>query len=231
MCEYLLEQLNVKLNVAAASLSLPPSSLVSPDVSVLDGQGAVANSIVDGDGVRVDTSSMDVVAGACAASKTLVVAPSQGPTTITVQTTPTVSALAVLRRGGNAPSSLASPYLSPLASSGPIASTLTSPSSAIATTSAAHIVLAQLNRLTAEAVELDMFEAVRDRFDRGEFYDCRAPSCMFRLLLIFFRELPLPLIPYERFGEWVTVVLHQMQVHESSATDRRDLGTWGDWAT
>jgi hypothetical protein len=66
--------------------------------------------------------------------------------------------------------------------------------------------------LLQEDVDSDMFEAVRERFDQGELYDCRSPVCMFRVFKAFLRELPAPLIPAEQYHEFVDSVNVYLQV-------------------
>jgi len=47
---------------------------------------------------------------------------------------------------------------------------------------------------------------VRERYDRGVFYDCRSPAVVFQLLRIFFRELPSPLLPSSMYPEAIAIV-------------------------
>eukprot|EP00054_Salpingoeca_dolichothecata_P024188 m.164245 g.164245 ORF g.164245 m.164245 type:complete len:1300 (+) comp24937_c0_seq4:8-3907(+) len=70
--------------------------------------------------------------------------------------------------------------------------------------------------LLSEPVDDDMFEAVRQRFVAGDFYDCKSGPCMFRLLKAFFRELSAPVVPAVRYKE----TLHIASQHMQSAVQR-----------
>ena len=46
------------------------------------------------------------------------------------------------------------------------------------------LVVSDILSMINEPLDDDMFQAVRARFNQGEFYDCKAPVCMFRLVKV-----------------------------------------------
>eukprot|EP00048_Salpingoeca_helianthica_P008598 m.124428 g.124428 ORF g.124428 m.124428 type:complete len:933 (+) comp14649_c3_seq1:144-2942(+) len=63
----------------------------------------------------------------------------------------------------------------------------------------------------AEPIEPDMVAAVRERFCRGDLYDCRSPPCMLQIFKAFLRELPRPILPTEFYPEFIAIVVEQVQ--------------------